>query len=119
MHVVEETCKRAYKLLKCRVCTTSMSPPIYERILKAKNTMLGRYAVKSYLEQILSHGFFRDDLLGRYAVESYLEQILSHGFFRADLYSSLLSKIIISSFLNQHPGNIAVDEMVFAAMIAF
>ncbi|PWA60210.1 hypothetical protein CTI12_AA384200 [Artemisia annua] len=27
---VEETCKRAYELLKCRVCTTSMSPPIYE-----------------------------------------------------------------------------------------
>ncbi|GKC92333.1 hypothetical protein Tco_1157775 [Tanacetum coccineum] len=61
MHVVEETYKRAYVLLKCRVCTTSMSPPIYERILKAKNTMLGRYALESYLEQILSHGFFRAD----------------------------------------------------------
>ncbi|GJQ99713.1 hypothetical protein Tco_0522698 [Tanacetum coccineum] len=80
MHVVEETCKRAYELLKCRVCTTSMSPLIYERILKAKNTMLRRYAVKSYLDKILSHGFFCADL---------------------------------------HPGNIAVDEMVFAAMIAF
>ncbi|GJR05456.1 E3 ubiquitin protein ligase SINAT2 [Tanacetum coccineum] len=27
---VEETCKRAHELLKCRVCTTSMSPPNYE-----------------------------------------------------------------------------------------
>ncbi|GJQ95534.1 hypothetical protein Tco_0006673 [Tanacetum coccineum] len=88
MHVVEETYKRAYVLLKCRVCTTSMSPPIYERILKAKNTMLGRYALESYLEQILSHGFFRADP----------STVL------------LLRQIIISSFLNQHPGNIAIGR---------
>ncbi|KAJ0096282.1 hypothetical protein Patl1_27475 [Pistacia atlantica] len=64
-------------------------------------------------------------LLGRYAVESYLEQILSHGFFHADpytlmfhdymmvLFAMLCNMAILFFFFHilQHPGNIAVDDV--------
>ncbi|KAL6277011.1 hypothetical protein ACE6H2_020612 [Prunus campanulata] len=57
--------------------------------------------------------------LGRYAVESYLEQILSHGFFHADPWYGkstvplmlVLSLAEIVVMFVQHPGNIAVDDV--------
>ncbi|KAG5050212.1 hypothetical protein JHK85_011315 [Glycine max] len=81
---------------------------------------LGRYAVESYLEQILSHGFFHADplsgklyskakMLTVFELALMLQRYLSH-YLRATVIVKQSLRVLIGFGL-RHPGNIAVDDV--------